>query len=136
MQFARGIAQGREHLARQGDRRVAAVHRLGQRLALHVLHDHDAALACGITLHDAGKVQEPAARALGAPDALVSAPKALALKELAHVGSLLGAVRPHEVDALGRLERAALQHGVDAIALVARKGAEMFFEFVGHDGTW
>ena len=56
VQLAHGIAQGGEHLARQSDRGIAAVHRLGQRLATHMLHDHDAPLACGVALHDAGQM--------------------------------------------------------------------------------
>ena len=80
-----------------------------------------------------GQVEEPPARALGAPEPLVGRPEArIAVQVLAHVRSLLGAVRPHEVHELRGLERAFLHDGVHAIAAVARQCIEMFGELV-HD---
>ena len=136
VQLAHRIAQRRDHLASQGHRGIAAIHRLGKRLAPHVLHDHDAALAHGVAFQDGGQVQKPPPRALGFPNALVCGAQPFAFQVLAHVGPLFGAVRTHEVHALGGFGGAALEHGVNPVAPVAGKGVKMFSKFVGHDGIW
>ena len=128
VQLANGLAELREHVACEGDGRVAAVHDVGERLAADELHDHDAPGAHRMAVEHQGQVEEPPARALGAPEPLVGRP----VQVLAHVRSLLGAVRPHEVHELRGLERAFLHDGVHAIAAVARQCIEMFGELV-HD---
>ena len=133
VQLAHGPAKLREHVACEGDGRIAAVHDVGERLAPNELHDHDAPGAHRMAVEHQGQVEEPPARALGAPEPLVSRPEArVAVKVLAHVRPLLRAVRPHEVHELRGLERALLHDGVHAVAAVARQCIEMFRKLV-HD---
>ena len=133
VQLAHGPAKLREHVACEGDGRIAAVHDVGERLAPNELHDHDAPGAHRMAVEHQGQVEEPPARALGAPEPLVSRAEArVAVKVLAHVRPLLRAVRPHEVHELRGLERALLHDGVHAVAAVARQCIEMFRKLV-HD---
>ena len=134
VQLEHGVAEFREDVAGKLDGRVAAVHDVGQRLAPHVFHDHDAPLAHRVAVGHEGQMKEPPSRALRAPDALVGgAQPRLAVQVLAHVRPLLGSVRPYEEHALRRLEGPFLHDGIDAVAVVARERIEMFGEFV-HDG--
>lgn len=99
---------------------------LGERLAVHALHHHHVLIVMAIALHDARKVRQAHAAALRREQRLVrSAQTRLGAQVLAHERTQLGAAPPHEEDALRDLERPLLEHGVDAIRVLAPERVEV-----------
>ena len=118
------VGKDATHEVEPRGRAARVPHRIGERLARDVLHDHHQLVVPTMALDDAGQVRQARAMSLRLEDALVRPSQALG-ETLAHERPQLGAVLAHEVDALGRLEVTPLEHRVRPVAAVAVERGEV-----------
>ena len=134
VKLAHGVAELGKDAARKLEARrrpLARLHVLGERLARDQLHHHHEVAVAPVALEQARQVREPHATGLRREDLLVGAAQpGFATDALANEGPQLGAVLAAKEHALGSLERAVLEHRVNAVAVVAREGVEIGGKFV------
>ena len=134
VQLANGIAHLGKQPLRQFNGRVALVHHVGKRFPRYAFHDHCILFANAVAIEDARKMQKARTLALRIQDAPIRSAKArFAIEIFANVRALLRAVMTDEEHALSALELAVFQHGINAIALVARQGIKLLLEFIIHN---
>lgn len=127
VQLHHPVAQEREPLRRQGERSVALVHLVPQRAPLDVFHDHHQLVAGGMDVVDARQMPETPPGALRSEQVAVGIPHGRINRDaLADERPELRRIGPHEVHHFGRLVGRRLQHLIDAIAIIAGKGGEVW----------
>ena len=129
MELAHRIAQSWEQFARVIGRGSQTVHQRLKRIALDVFHDHVEIIADAATVNDSGQVLKSSTRSLGCKQALIGTTDLRRrIDALAHKRSKRTAARAFEIHELGRLDRRALKHAINAIAVVTVERRQVLSE--------